>query len=163
MQPMNLLFIMSDEHQRNVTGCYGHPIVQTPNLDRLAARGTRFTHAYTNCPICVPCRASLGTGRYVHQIGHWDNAFPYYGAAPAWGHRLQEQGLHAASIGKLRYRRAEDNDGFTKKHDAMYVAEGISELISCIRENPPLRKGCSGILKFTSEGGSTSQTGCVWW
>jgi len=39
MQPMNLLFIMSDEHQRNVTGCYGHPIVQTPNLDRLPARG----------------------------------------------------------------------------------------------------------------------------
>ena len=147
MQPMNLLFIMSDEHQRNVTGCYGHPLVQTPNLDRLAAQGTRFTHAYTNCPICVPCRASLATGRYVHQIGHWDNAFPYYGAVSAWGHRLQEQGLRVDSIGKLHYRCAEDNDGFTQKHDAMYVAEGIGELISCIRENPPLRKGRGGILK----------------
>ena len=146
MQPMNLLFIMSDEHQRNAAGCYGHPLVQTPNLDRLAARGTRFTHAYTNCPICVPCRASLATGRYVHQISHWDNAFPYVGAAPAWGHRLQEQGLRADSIGKLHYRRAEDKDGFTQKHDTMYVAEGIGELISCIRENPPLRKGRGGIL-----------------
>lgn len=147
MQPMNLLFIMTDEHQRNAAGCYGNPIVQTPNLDRLAARGTRFTNAYTNCPICVPCRAALATGRYVHQIGHWDNAFPYYGATPAWGHRLQEQGLRVESIGKLHYRRAEDEDGFTQKHDAMYVAEGIGELISCIRDNPPFRKGRSGILK----------------
>ncbi|MEZ4869789.1 MAG: sulfatase-like hydrolase/transferase [Caldilineaceae bacterium] len=147
MQPTNLLFIISDEHQRNATGCYGNPIVQTPNLDRLAARGVRFTHAYTNCPICVPCRASLATGRYVHEIGHWDNAFPYYGAAPAWGRRLQEQGYRVDSIGKLHYRRAEDDDGFTQKHDAMYVAEGIGELISCIRDNPPFRKGRGGILK----------------
>ncbi len=147
MQPTNLLFIISDEHQRNVTGCYGNPIVQTPTLDRLAARGTRFTNAYTNCPICVPCRASLATGRYVHQIGHWDNAFPYYGQTPAWGHRLQEQGFRVDSIGKLHYRRAEDQDGFTQKHDTMYVAEGIGELISCIRENPPFRQGRGGILK----------------
>lgn len=147
MQPTNLLLIISDEHQRSATGCYGNSIVQTPNLDRLAARGARFTHAYTNCPICVPCRASLATGRYVHEIGHWDNAFPYYGATPAWGHRLQEQGFRVDSIGKLHYRRAEDDDGFTQKHDAMYVAEGIGELISCIRDNPPFRKGRGGILK----------------
>jgi len=146
MQPQNLLVIMADEHQRAVTGCYGNPLVQTPNLDRLAARGVRFTNAYTNCPICVPCRASFATGRYVHQIGYWDNAFPYEGAVPAWGHRLQEAGHRVESIGKLHYRRAEDEDGFTEKHDAMYVAEGIGELISCIREDPPLRKGRGGIL-----------------
>ena len=77
MKPKNLLFIISDQHNRDALGCYGHPFVQTPNLDALAARGTRFTSAYTNCPICVPARASLATGRYVHQTGHWDNAFPY--------------------------------------------------------------------------------------
>lgn len=147
MQPTNLLFICSDEHQRAVTGCYGNPLVETPNLDRLAARGARFDNAYTNCPICVPCRAALATGRYVHQIRHWDNAFPYEGHTPAWGHRLQEQGYRADSIGKLHYRRQEDDDGFTQKHDAMYVAEGFGELISCIRENPPFRKGRSGILR----------------
>ncbi len=146
MQPQNLLIIMSDEHQRNGIGCYGNRLVQTPNLDRLAARGVRFSNAYTNCPICVPCRASFATGRYVHQIGYWDNAFPYEGAVPAWGHRLQEQGHRVDSVGKLHYRRAEDADGFSEKHDAMYVAEGIGELISCIRENPPLRQGRGGIL-----------------
>ncbi len=80
MTPQNTLFIMSDEHKRSALGCYGHGMVRTPNLDRLAARGTRFTDAYCNSPICVPSRASFATGRYVHQIGFWDNGSPYDGA-----------------------------------------------------------------------------------
>ena len=47
MKPANLLFILSDEHSRRVLGCYGHPMIRTPNLDRLAASGVRFTDAYT--------------------------------------------------------------------------------------------------------------------
>ena len=72
MVPQNLVFIMADEHNVNMLGSYGHPMVKTPNLDRLAAEGTRFTNAYTNCPICVPARGSFATGLYVHQIGCWD-------------------------------------------------------------------------------------------
>jgi choline-sulfatase len=87
MTPKNLLFIFSDEHTQEITGCYGNPIVRTPVLDRLAAGGTRFENAYTNCPICVPARASLATGRYVHQIGYWDNARPYTDDRPGWGQR----------------------------------------------------------------------------
>ncbi len=146
MDPTHLLFICSDEHQRAAAGCYGNSVVQTPHLDSLANRGVRFDNAYTNCPICVPSRGSLATGRYVHQTRLWDNAFPYTGRPASWGHRLQAHGLRVDSIGKLHYRRAEDDDGFTEKMDAMYVAEGIGELISCIRENPPLRKGRNGIL-----------------
>jgi choline-sulfatase len=63
MNPANLLFILSDEHNPRVLGCAGHPMVRTPNLDRLAARGVRFTNAYCNSPICVPSRAALATGR----------------------------------------------------------------------------------------------------
>ena len=147
MQPANLLFILSDEHRRDASGCYGNPMVQTPHLDRLAQRGTRFSNAYTNSPICVPARAVLATGRYVHQTGHWDNAFPYYGEPKGWGHRLQADGHHVDSIGKLHYRRAEDDDGFSQKIDAMYVAEGIGEIISCLRERTPSRQGRGGILK----------------
>ena len=76
MNPTNLLIIMSDEHNRRVLGCYGNDLVRTPNIDTLAARGTRFSDAYTNCPICVPARASFATGRYVHQIRNWDNGHP---------------------------------------------------------------------------------------
>ncbi len=79
MKPSNVLFIMSDEHSRRHLGAYGDSFVKTPNMDALAARGTLFENAYTNCPICVPSRASFATGRYVHEIGNWDNASPYQG------------------------------------------------------------------------------------
>ena len=75
----NVLFIMSDEHSKRVAGFHGNGIVNTPTLDALAERGTVYDAAYTNCPICVPARATFATGRYVHDIGNWDNAFPYDG------------------------------------------------------------------------------------
>ena len=92
MKPRNLLFIMSDEHSKRVLGCHGHPMIRTPNLDRLAARGVRFTDAYCNSPICVPSRASFQTGRYVHDIRFWDNAIAYDGSVPSWAHRLKAAG-----------------------------------------------------------------------
>ena len=92
MKPSNLLFILSDEHSRRVLGCYGHPTIRTPNLDRLAAGGVRFTDAYCNSPICVPSRAALATGRYVHDIRFWDNAIAYDGSVPSWHHRLRDAG-----------------------------------------------------------------------
>ena len=90
MRPANLLFILSDQHQAAAMGCAGHALVQTPNLDRLAESGTRFSNAYTPCAICVPARAALATGQYVHQIGNWDNGFPYDGGVTSWMHRLKE-------------------------------------------------------------------------
>ena len=63
MHQANTVVILSDEHNRDITGCYGDNIVQTPNLDRLARDGVLFTNAYTNSPVCVPARASLATGR----------------------------------------------------------------------------------------------------
>ena len=55
---VNVLVLMSDQHNPKVLGCAGSDVVQTPNLDALAASGTRFTSAYTNSPICVPARAA---------------------------------------------------------------------------------------------------------
>ena len=117
MVPQNLVFIMSDEHNVNMLGCYGHPMVKTPNIDRLAAAGTRFTSAYTNCPICVPVRASFATGRYAHQTGYWDNAHPYDDRLSGWGHLLQATGHQVVSIGKLHYRNAAVGEESTEKND----------------------------------------------
>src|SRR5216684_207006 len=75
MKPANLLFILSDEHSRRVLGCYGHPLIRTPNLDRLAASGVRFTDAYSNSPICVPSRAALATGQLHFRSTDDDNGF----------------------------------------------------------------------------------------
>lgn len=155
MQPTNLLFILSDEHNRDTLGCYGHPMVQTPNLDALAARGVRFDSAYTNCPICVPARASLATGQYVHRIGYWDNAFPYEGRVPGWGHRLIAEGHQVDAIGKLHYRTAEDDDGFTNKIVPLNVVGGTGDVMGTIRDNPPIRNGARAGITGAGPGTST--------
>lgn len=104
----NVLVITSDEHNKFVMGCAGDPNVITPNLDRLADRGTRFDSAYTNNPICMPARATLATGRYGHLIGSVDNGSPYAGPeADSWGHRLGPQGYQVPTFGKLHF----DPDG----------------------------------------------------
>ena len=137
MQPQNLVFIMSDEHDPRHMGCYGSPVVQTPNLDRLAARGTRFTSAYTSCPICVPARASWATGQYVHRIGYWDNAMAYDGAVPGWGHKLQDAGVRVESIGKLHYTDADAPTGFDRQIDPMHIFQGIGQVWGSIRDPLP--------------------------
>lgn len=145
MKPANLLFVFSDEHRRDVSGCYGHPIVLTPNLDRLAGRGVRFTRAYTNSPICVAARAALSSGRYVHQTGHWDNAFPYHGEFTSWMHRVRDSGSWMQSIGKLHFRSKGDDNGFSDEHEPLHVAEGIGEIIECMRHKAPPRDGPSHV------------------
>ena len=129
----NLLIIMSDEHQARALGCAGHPLVRTPHLDALAARGMRFTRAYTPSPICVPARASFATGRYVHRLRLWDNAMPYAGQVPGWGHALQAAGVPVESIGKLHYRAAGDPAGFDAEHIPMMVAGGVGMVWASIR------------------------------
>ena len=141
MDPKNLLVLMSDEHNPRMLGCAGHPLVQTPNLDALAAAGTSFTTAYCNSPICVPSRASFATGRYVHQIRAWDNAAPYTGsAASSWGHRLAEQGHAVTTIGKLHYRNTADDIGFPDQRIPMHVMHGIGDVYGCIRSNMPVTR-----------------------
>lgn len=130
----NLLVIMSDEHQARAMGCAGHPLVKTPHLDRLAARGTRFTNAYTPSPICVPARASFATGKYPHETRLWDNAMPYDGSIPGWGHALQKAGIPVESIGKLHYRAEEDPAGFDTEHLPMMVAGGVGMVWASIRK-----------------------------
>jgi choline-sulfatase len=142
MRPANLIFIMSDEHNKRVLGSYGHTMIRTPHLDRLAARGTRFTSAYTNCPICVPARAAFATGQYVHRIGYWDNAIAYDGRVPTWGHRLMAQGHHVAAIGKLHYVDSDpQRNGFDEEILPMHIVNGVGDLLGLIRDELPRRPG----------------------
>jgi choline-sulfatase len=125
MQTNNVLLILSDEHTRNALGCFGNPKVLTPNLDRLAARGTRFDKAYTPSPVCVPARASIATGRHVYETGFWSNAQPYDGSIRSWGHRLVATGHRVVSVGKLHYRSEEDFNGFDEEIIPLHVRGGI--------------------------------------
>jgi len=124
---------MSDEHHPRAMGAAGHPFAITPNLNRLAASGTRFDAAYCNSPICVPSRASFATGRYVHELGTWDNAIAYDGSVPGWGHALQRTGHRVDSIGKLHYRNAEDPTGFDHQYHPMHIYGGHGMVWGALR------------------------------
>src|SRR5262245_5780832 len=154
MQPKNLLIIMSDQHSRTLMGCCGHALVKTPNLDQLAARGTRFTECWTPSPVCIPARASFATGKYIHQIGFWDDADPYDGSVPSWHHRLREAGHQVVSIGKLHFRSDEDDCGFSESIIPMQVFEGKGDLLGLIREDLPVRGAAYKMARIAGPGES---------
>ena len=158
MGSSNLLVIVSDEHQSRAMGCAGHELAQTPNLDALAARGMRFTNAYTPSPICVPARAAFASGRPVHVNRLWDNAMPYTGAIPGWGHALQERNVPVESIGKLHYRAQEDPAGFDVEHIPMMVADGVGMVWASIRKEDERVLGPSRMLGEYIGPGSSKYT-----
>jgi choline-sulfatase len=157
MKPANVLFILSDEHSRRVLGCYGHEMIRTPNLDRLAAGGIRFSDAYCNSPICVPSRASLATGQYVHKIRFWDNGIPYDGSVPSWHHRLKQAGNEVVSIGKLHFRSADDDNGFTEEVMPLHVVDGIGDPAGWLREPLAERKAALKLAQQAGRGDSDYQ------
>jgi choline-sulfatase len=97
----NVLLIVSDQHHPRKAGYLGHPLLKTPNLDRIAGRGTHFTRAYCNTPVCGPSRISFMTGQYLHHSGLWSNGVPWDGKARTFAHVLEENGIRNASRGKM--------------------------------------------------------------
>jgi choline-sulfatase len=102
----NVLFIAIDDQNDWIGHLGGHPLAQTPHLDRLAARGTTFTNAHCQSPLCNPSRASLLTGLRPSTTGIYGLA-PNFRAVPAWQDRVtlpehfRDQGYHTAATGKI--------------------------------------------------------------
>lgn len=142
-RPANLLMIVGESHNRALVGAYGHPVVRTPTLDALAARGTLFANSYCASPICVPARASIATGLYPHQHRYWENSLALDGRTPTWMKRLREAGSNVTGIGKFHFRNGEDDNGFSEEIAAMHIAEGVGELIGLLRgsDEEPVRGG----------------------
>lgn len=111
-KPPNIIFILADDLGWGDLGCYGHPHIRTPNLDRLAWQGTRFTQFYVNGPVCSPSRTAFMTGQYParHRVhGHFaDAAQNRQRAMPNWldpavvtlPRLLQQAGYATAHFGK---------------------------------------------------------------
>ncbi len=96
----NILFIMCDQLRWDYLGCAGHPSLQTPNIDRLAARGVRFERAFVQSAVCGPSRMSFYTGRYAASHGATMNGVPLPVSERTLGDYLRPLGLSASLIGK---------------------------------------------------------------
>ena len=167
--PLNVLLLFSDEHRKDAAGCYGHPLVKTPNLDALAARGCRFNRAYTSSPVCVPARASMATGQYVHKTRCWSNSQAYQGQLPSFGHRLQMFDRRVESIGKLHYRGSEFDNGFDRELLPLYIKDGKGWIKGLLRDHESVLD-CStyateigpGEDSYTEYDLGVTNTACEW-
>ena len=131
----NILFFFTDQQRWDTAGCYGQPLPVTPNLDRLAAEGVRFEHAFTCQPVCGPARACLQTGKYATEIGCFRNGIALPRGEVTVPQRLSAAGYEVGYIGKW--------------HLASTVTQPVP---------PELRGGykdywlASDVLEFTSHG-----------
>ncbi|MGR3502394.1 sulfatase family protein [Pseudaestuariivita sp.] len=96
----NFLFIITDQQRADWLGCAGHPVVRTPHIDSIAARGTRFDQFHVASPVCMPNRASLMTGRYPSLHGLRYNGCALPETANTCADVLSAAGYHTALIGK---------------------------------------------------------------
>lgn len=99
----NILLLFSDQHRHDVLGCAGHPLVQTPNLDRIAREGARFNRAWCQSPVCQPSRASVITGKYTEELGIFANTGGFDTSWPTVMKSIRDGGYETASIGKTHY------------------------------------------------------------
>ncbi|MBC7289353.1 MAG: sulfatase-like hydrolase/transferase, partial [Armatimonadetes bacterium] len=98
---LNFLCFVTDQMRGDHMGCDGNPVIQTPNIDRLAATGVRFTRAYCNNPLCMPSRATLFTGKTPRGHGVRTNGIPLGRTIPTVVQALAEAGYRTHSVGKL--------------------------------------------------------------
>jgi arylsulfatase A-like enzyme len=127
---LNVVHVIADQHQAACTGYEGHPQVITPNLNRMAAVGVRFTRAYTQNPICTPSRTSILSGQYCHNHGYFglNGPAPPYNLPSFFSH-FRAYGYRTAAFGKIH----------TPDQPRNWLAEHCDSLGDCYRykSKPP--------------------------
>lgn len=114
-QSPNLLYIHSDQHNPYVTGCYGDPLVETPNLDRLASEGVVLENVYCPSPICVPSRMSMLTGQYPHENCVWTNSHVLDSGIPTFAHAMGAAGYEPVLIGRMHAMGPDQLHGYAER------------------------------------------------
>lgn len=111
----NVLIVMTDQHHPRVMGCAGDPIAVTPTMDALAARGTRFEHAYTASPLCGPSRAAFMTGRMPSSMDCLTNQRQFDSDLPTFAHMFGEAGYETVLAGRMHFNGPDQRHGFSKR------------------------------------------------
>ena len=111
----NLLLIQADQLSPQFLAAYGHPLVKTPNIDRLAEQGVVFDAAYTNAPLCAPSRFVMMSGRLPSRIAAWDNAVEFSSEIPTFAHYLSAEGYRTCLSGKMHFIGPDQLHGFGER------------------------------------------------
>jgi choline-sulfatase len=132
----NIVCIIGDDHAATVLGCYGNPVIKTPNLDNLASRGLMFTQAYSNAPLCSASRQSILTGKLPHACGVTllRTSFPQEEVTIA--EHLLQHGFATAVVGKTHF-----NNAFSHGFDQHITKLHYSNYIKAIPESDWLYQG----------------------
>ena len=101
----NFLFLLADDHAAYVLGCDGNRLAATPNLDRLASEGTRFSRHFCNSPVCTPSRQSFFTGQLPHTAGVTRLPTPLALDKPTLAKQFKAAGYSTAVFGKMHFNR----------------------------------------------------------
>jgi len=96
----NILFILSDDHRWDAMSYMGHPVIKTPNMDRIAQEGVLFNNAFVTTSLCSPSRASFLTGQYAHNHGVKNNLTPWDNNNVTFLELIKKAGYHTGFIGK---------------------------------------------------------------
>ena len=124
---MNLLFITGDQYRAACLGAADHPLVQTPNLDRLAKAGVRFTSHYTSSTPCGPARSCLHTSTYLHANAAYDNGSPMTHGLTNWAKELKQQlGYSPKLIGYVDVVQADLSNPSTAQDPQVLLWDGGS-------------------------------------
>ncbi len=115
MSTPNILLIQADQMAGPALPMYGHPVVKTPHLQRLAENGTVFQNAYCNNPVCAPSRFSMMSGRLSSKIGAYDNASEFPASIPTFAHYLRDLGYKTCLSGKMHFVGPDQLHGFEER------------------------------------------------
>ena len=125
MSKPNILFIMTDQMRADAMGCSGE-WVNTPNLDRIAGEGVRFSNAVTTSPVCIPARVTLATGRYPHNTGIWQNTgYDMPPDTPTWMQAVRGAGYRTSVFGKTHLHH---HNGDLRDREHLIRAYGLDDV-----------------------------------
>ena len=142
----NFLFIITDQHRADHLGCSGHPVLKTPNIDSIAAKGTSFDRFYVATPVCQPNRSTLFTGRMPSLHGVRSNGIPLDMRASTFTEGMRQSGYATALVGKSHiqnmtslpamHTRPDPKDGYTSLREQMPEAFEADEKGNYGQEHP---------------------------
>lgn len=115
MSRPNILLIQTDQMTAAALPCHGNPVVQAPNIERLAAEGALIDEGYCNFPLCAPSRFSMMSGQLCSTIGAYDNGAEFRSEIPTFAHYLRALDYKTCLTGKMHFIGADQLHGFAER------------------------------------------------